>query len=297
MARRDLHGSTVTFLINYNNCKCRAGRTTKLILGFLKDNNRPYDIIVLPRGVEYGQMLTAGDESSGQALNAFNYYKRITGKTTVDVPCVFWNPYYKFEYFGALVGIKTNKGGRGGTPVLDKLATPYYTYLPASRWKRRIGIIQGTRVLMPPEITLFHEIGHVKQYYECQLPTGSQPGALVVADWNHFLTYTTELDADNLERHEIPIAVEYHIPPREYYLSSRAHMKRTLPYDYDATPLAFRMAKDTTARKAENDMLLRLANANISNTPDKARLMSWPGKFIPYDELVAAGTANIVNMV
>ncbi len=67
---------------------------------------------------------------------------------------------------------------------------------------------------MPREITLFHELGHVRQYFE--------EGAKI---WNEMLNNVANIEKKNLEDHENPICKEYGIPVRKHYKHQKACFK------------------------------------------------------------------------
>lgn len=179
-------------------CKTRSA-TARQILQYLEKKPYGYDIIILKDDEEFGQMM-APTGSTGTDLfddkdKKHALYRRLTGKISIDRPVVLWNPKFKFNYYSDVQGLEDN----GPTEVNLKLIysgkkVPYVmTYGKGNKEKARI--ICATSNFMPPEITLFHELGHVKQYFESYR-----------YQWINFTDDLIRLEADNLARHEHPIS-------------------------------------------------------------------------------------------
>lgn len=197
-------------------CMMKAPKTYQAIMGYLINDSFKYDVFVLPKPEAYGQMLTDGDTSGMGAGDALRYYTKKTGSKVVTRPAVFWNPYYHFEYFSDFIGITQNSAGtiqrhdykntKGYISGKDKKLFSYYP------------VIQLSRVRLPPEITLLHELGHVKQFYE--------GGGLV--PWKGRLQNVDQIEADNLKDHENPLTDEYGLPSRIFYKSSRENFRELI---------------------------------------------------------------------
>ena len=166
---------------------------------------REFDVIVLAATETYGQMLTESDRSSPEAIRARQAYTTLTNNTTIDKPVVLWNPSYHFKYYSDVVGVKTLTDG---TMSLCKWNdTPGYVMLKGNI---RITVIQAVLNDMPPEITLFHELGHVKQYY-------AGGGELA---WSGRLSNSASIEAENLSHHENPICRQWPQGVRTHYKHS-----------------------------------------------------------------------------
>ncbi len=187
---------------------------------YLTDQSRPFDVVVIKKGSTYGQMLTDSDKSGAEVRDARKDYKEGFGTAqddsatmTIVRPTVFWCPDYTFEYYGDVKGCDELLG-----EIVPK-AKPgpgdfYYKYKKETKVPGRtmttypvVPVVRYTVSTMAPWIVLYHELGHVKQYYEA----GGELG------WNAKLTNVAAIEADNLLRHENPICKQVTIAIRENY--------------------------------------------------------------------------------
>ena len=198
----------------------RKGSTAKSILTYLDHQDRPFDVVVIPKGLTYGQMLTHRDASGPEVLLAREAYKQAFGQAQDDSrtmqivrPTVFWCPDYKFEYYGDVVGCTQDmSGSMKPKKTVAELAIGeyyyrYYSNMMGRTNKFEVPVVRYTKGFMAPWIVLFHELGHVKQYYEA----GGEGG------WVVRLANTDGIEADNLLRHENPICKETNIAIRLHY--------------------------------------------------------------------------------
>jgi hypothetical protein len=167
---------------------------------------------------------------------------------------VLWNPSYSFEYYGNVKGAKVNEidGTMAVIPNYEAKAFKSYGAYVLMREKRLklkpkkkpmskiqqminekfakemqikvtplvgggkdlIRVLQLTQCTMSAEVVLFHELGHVKQYFE----SGGE------ANWAGRISNadnTAKVEADNLARHE-------NLMSKECGLSIRAHYKHSV---------------------------------------------------------------------
>ncbi len=201
--------------------------TGKAIMEYLADSNRPFDVVVIKNGSTYGQMLTHQDKSSPDVITARQAYKEAFGgaqdnSSTMQIvrPTVFWCPDYKFEYYGDVVGCTQDSYGvMKPKKTLAELKSGEYYYRfyvanilkPGEKTATEIPVVRYTKGFMEPWIVLYHELGHVKQYWE--------GGAANEAEtkWVEKLKDTDAIEADNLKRHENPVCTDIHIAIRLHY--------------------------------------------------------------------------------
>jgi len=191
-------------------------KTAFSIGAYLNHPDRPFDVIILGPDENYGQMLTDMDSSGEEARYARDKYEEHFGTRVIARPVVLWNPNYKFTYFGEITGIKTNGDGSIVLQTYDDLVKGdiFYRYKTPGQFSRLIQIptVRFTKNQMPAWLVFYHELGHVKQYYE----GGVTKNAADII-WTGKLKNTAAIEADNLARHEIPICKEINIPPRAHY--------------------------------------------------------------------------------
>jgi hypothetical protein len=106
-------------------------------------------------------------------------------------PCIVWSPTKKFK---CKAGEITGYSKWSGAPTV------------------KAGSLAET--VLPPEITLIHELGHFKQWIEDPgiFASRGTDGAIT-----HGHTAVKDLEADNLKRHEVPVCKEMGLRQRQNY--------------------------------------------------------------------------------
>lgn len=193
----------------------------KEILTYLQDASRAFDVVVIPNGSTYGQMLTEQDRSSPEVLVARAEYQRafnLQAPIVIARPTVFWCADYRFEYYGDVVGCVSKPNG-DMTPIVNvaqlrpgDFYLQYTTTLYGKASVFKVPVVRYTKAFMEPWIVLLHELGHVKQYFE----GGADPASWDRA-WSVRLGDTDGIEADNLSRHENPVCREAGIAIRQHY--------------------------------------------------------------------------------
>jgi len=194
--------------------RTRAGT---LILDFLKRPEREYDIVLLAPGEIFGQMMTKDDPDGEEVQKAKGVYQRYTGTTVLPRPTVFWCPDYEFEYYGDVDGVSMQADGTITTKPLNMLgAGDFYYQYRAAVGMLKVPVVRYTKGLMPPWVVLFHELGHVKQYFQPGENNARAAGQLDTL-WRQRLLDTANIEAENLAKHENPICNEIGIGCRMHY--------------------------------------------------------------------------------
>jgi len=182
--------------------------TCKKIMEYLKKESCPFDVILLNENEKYGQMLTELDQSSPDAQTGRKKFKNMFGEDKIQYPVVLWNPYYKFDYFGDVEGVIINPSGDVSVPQ-ERALKPGDMYLQhvTNFGTTKVPVVLMTEATMPSWLVLFHELGHVVQYYE----SGGEAG------WGQRLTNVDAIEAENLKLHENPICRHVQLPIRAHY--------------------------------------------------------------------------------
>ena len=186
----------------------KQSRTAHTIWTWLEKEGakREFDVMLLDPGENFGQMLTEGDQSSPDAERGRARYLKDFGGDTLPRPAVLWNPRYDFEYYGDVAGVTVNASGDMVPEPTSKPGGYHYQY-KGKFGTQKIRVVRVTRAFMPAWIVLFHELGHVKQYFE-----GGD-----LAAWKSRLGDTNGIEAENLAKHENPMCVETKKPVRAHY--------------------------------------------------------------------------------
>jgi hypothetical protein len=204
-------------------------QTGAAIARYLEDDARSFDVYVLPRGDKFGEMLAQAEvERNGLVDNpdtnpGYSYLRREFNAITLDRPAVLWNPYHADEYVGGILGLMVDLNGQLKPPSAVTLGDrgvfdSCYVWVPETvtigvgvpRAPNRTEVLPavlGYTVKMPPYIVLFHELGHIKQYYE---GTAEQWTTKLAAPLR-------EIEKDNLNRHEGPLLTNANLPVRSEY--------------------------------------------------------------------------------
>lgn len=76
------------------------------IWAWLQPPGRDVDVLVLARGMNFGQMLTEPDQSGEYVIKGRAEYRAAFGKNVIDRPSVLRNRHYDFDYCGEVEGVK-----------------------------------------------------------------------------------------------------------------------------------------------------------------------------------------------
>lgn len=265
---RDLYDAALLEMDRY--------QTGRAITTFLAEDARPFDVVVLNEDEHYGQLLVNG-EISVQAQTAFEKFRGLTGRAQLDRPTVFWNPTYRFDYFGNVRGLGVNGYGEIQARLLRDTAVGELCY----RFKTRkvpgpgftyneIPVAYATQGAMEPWIVLAHELGHAKQYYT---PPDLDADGLAQA-CSARLANTDAIEAENLAQHENPICRQHGIPIRANYKHSGLGMLNALQsYSGPNKAPALLRAQDM------RDATRKLANASIQAKAAPTPLGEYTGFF------------------
>ncbi|MEN8177257.1 MAG: hypothetical protein ABFS39_01380 [Pseudomonadota bacterium] len=189
----------------------KQSATAHRIWTWLEKSERDFDVIILGQGENFGQMLTEQDRSGVDAVRARGHYSNIFGTTTILRPVVLWNPNYQFDYFGDVKGVHINSSG-DITPMSYRERKGYIYHYKVRSARNKVTVVRVTQAKMPSWIVLFHELGHVTQYFKGNAPLDSA--------WATRLANTQDIEAENLTKHENPICVETGLPIRAHYKHS-----------------------------------------------------------------------------
>lgn len=250
-------------------------QTCKAIMEYLNDgsHSRPFDVILLDDSENFGQMLTESDQTSVDANNARGKFKNAFKEDKIGYPVVLWNPYYKFEYFGDVDGVKMNPSGDVVKKQYSELKSgDMYLQTVNSFGASQTPVVFMIEAEMPSWIVLFHELGHVKQYYE----SGGE------ADWKKKLGNVAAIEADNLKRHEYPICRNVNLPTRGHY-KHNIHGFSTLLQKYSGLSIkeALIQAPNAAKLKEKKATLLQKAKQNGIRSRDlKPGDKKIPGFFV-----------------
>lgn len=236
----------------------RRTQTGWAIWDFLQHDGRDFDVVVLNPGETFGQMMVESDPQSEETVRARDAYQAHTGTRTLARPTVFWCPTYEFDYYGDVDGVTMQRDGTI-MPMANINNLPQGAYYYAYRAGKRVvsvPVIRYTRASMPSWLVLYHELGHVKQYYQ---PRALLPQADVVDLWNIRLTDTASIEAENLALHENPICRQIQIAERKHYKHMANGMGNVASaYAVNKAP-ALRVANNAADRVLKDAELLALA--------------------------------------
>lgn len=242
----------------------KQSKTAMKIFTYLEKPKLPFDVIILSRGENYGQMLTDQDQSGAEAVVARDKYNEHFGTRTIARPTVLWNPFYDFEYFGDVTGVRLTPDGQIYPKLLGELKSGdyYYQYKTTGKFARtiKVPVVRCTLSTMPAWIVLYHELGHVKQYFE--------GGNNAVNTWIEKLKDTASIEADNLDRHENPICKEAQLGIREHYKHMRIGFDAVLSAYTGAKAPAFRTSPSPMQRAIDDATLRQQAQQNASTGAD-----------------------------
>jgi hypothetical protein len=219
----------------------RGFRTGAAIYDYLfaPNSGRDFNVIVLAAGSTYGEMLAPPEQANDNAANAFNTAFGVNydqhglyqpQHRDLALPTVLWCPDYRLNYFGDCEGLYWNAGANLVIPPPDNAqqnAWPGAHYhpgdppaaYPGEYVYRRGGdakrVVRLTWYWMPSWLVLYHELGHVKQYY-------SAPAGTRYATWgNRLNNILNDIEAQNLRLHEKWLCRESGIPVRKHYNDDR----------------------------------------------------------------------------
>jgi len=229
----------------------------KLVLQHLESPDHEFDIVVLPNGSTYGQMMVEQDPISEETTRARAEYFKHTRSNVIERPTVFWCPDYSFTYYGDVSGIRMMDDGTVTTKQVNSLVAGdyYYKYANGRFPPVQLPVVRYTKSEMPPWIVLHHELGHVKQYYS------GTPQAWVLR-----LADTAQIEAENLALHENPIC-------RNAGIAIRAHYKHMVngfgivaaAYAIEKKRPALRVSTSSKDRTRDDAELEKMVVANNDN--------------------------------
>jgi hypothetical protein len=259
MTVKDIKGASIlAFRLALDEGLSRS-RSAAQIWSWLQKSDREFDVIVLGRGLEFGQMLTEGDKSGPDAERGRQHYLQTFGGTTIARPVVLWNPHYDFDYFGDVDGVEIGAAG-DIKPIEARRAGGYVYQQKGKMGIARVRVIRVTAGKMPAWVVLFHELGHVKQYFEA--------GGL--SGWQGRLHDTNAIEADNLADHEHPICRDLRLPVRAHYKHSALGFADVVQkYSSGMNVNAWKSAADVAARARIETALKAEADTNSLATPDR----------------------------
>lgn len=136
----------------------------KAVSEFLKIQGRDFDVVVLPNGSTYGQMMVEEDPLSEGTVRARDEYCKRTRAQVLARPTVFCCPDYSFTYFGDVSGIGMQDGGSIVTKQIHSLVRgDYYYRYPNGRYAPvKVPVVRYKKSETPSWIVLHHELGYVK---------------------------------------------------------------------------------------------------------------------------------------
>ena len=157
------------------------------------------------------------EEQSGVGAFGFNPrekyldLKRGSGAVLASMPnpVVYWCPDCRYTVYAHIAPAGALLWNAGGytinafpTHVMQKA-----TMFGATRNLITRPLVWATKLLLSPEVVLFHELGHIRQYLTAKAKYVGWLGSNNIA----------ALEADNLEKHEWPICQDYHYGRRANY--------------------------------------------------------------------------------
>lgn len=201
---------------------------------------RDFDVVVLADTDNFGQMLTESDQSGPDAVRGRQCALEALGGNTIVRPTVLWSPSYAFTYYGDVKGVAFNSSGDTIAERTKSTGGYYYQY-KLGKATHEVRVIRVTKSQMPAWIVLYHELGHVKQYFDC----GGADG------WRRRLSDTSSIEAENLAKHENPICVETS-------RAIRAHYKHSI-YGFNDLKQRYSFGKKANAWKESDNPIERTA--------------------------------------
>jgi hypothetical protein len=204
----------ISFQVNVHNA-IKVSSAARKIWDYLQQQKCEFDVVILGRGQNFGQMLTEQDQSSADVAGARDVYRQVFSTprnpaSKIIRPVVLWNPDYQFEYFGNVEGAKIEPNG--DIKPLGPREPGGYVYKYKTAFSVTTRVIRLTRAKMASWIVLFHELGHTKQFWE-----GGATLAQAEQAWLTRLGKTAAIEADNLAHHENPMCADVRIAPRAHY--------------------------------------------------------------------------------
>ncbi len=224
-----------------------------------KDNEgRDFDVVVLADTDNFGQMLTESDQSGPDAERGRLRALEALGRKTIERPVVLWNPSYAFPYYGDVKGVTFNSSGDTKAEPTKSTEGYYYQYKSGIA-TLEARVIRVTKSQMPAWIVLYHELGHVKQYFDC----GGADG------WERRLSDTSSIEAENLTKHENPICVETNRAIRAHYKHSIYGFNDLIQqYSFGKKANAWKESDNRNERAALEKELEREANQSAKDKPE-----------------------------
>lgn len=237
----------------------KQSRTAHRIWTWLEKDGRDFDLLVLDGNQNFGQMLTESDQSGPDAQRGRQHHRAVFGDREIPRPTVLWNPDYDFDYFGDVKGVEINAAGDVAPMDTNRKQGYLYRYkLPLG--KQTVRVIRVTKGKMPAWVVLYHELGHVKQYYE-----GGSADA-----WTVRLNNTSAIEAENLDKHENPICRDIGRPIRAHYKHSTHGFHDLIQrYSLGRKQNAWKCANDVPDREEIERRLREEAVQNSRVNPDQ----------------------------
>lgn len=195
-----------------------GSKACKAITDYLTTIDAKFDIFILPQHIQNGSMNSISD-SGGQTGNDASRCYQQAGRQWLERPTIFWNPSCSVRIYSEVKGVKdiglvdfarmnTRDIPRGqGTQTLV-----YRKLNPGNRFAPHTDkvVILASEVTLDPWMVLFHELGHMKQYFTLaqSMNVKAHDPALETA-WGAKAFTPASCEPENLELHENPIT-EFH---------------------------------------------------------------------------------------
>lgn len=208
-----------------------GSKPCKLITDYLDLIDAKFDIFILPTHIMNGSMNSISDDGGVSGNDARRNYEAI-GLIWLERPTIFWNPACSVKIYSDVKGTMP-KGATDWTRMTFReipQGEPTLVY-------RRVGnkfapfidevVILATEVVLDPWMVLFHELGHMKQYFTV---ANGRPAHRddVEVDWGAKAFGSNSCEPENLELHENPIT-KFHCASqfRERYYHDGFHINNT----------------------------------------------------------------------
>lgn len=210
-----------------------GSKPCKDISDWLTRVDAKFDIFILPPEIQNGSMNSVSDSGGDSGSDATRNYAR-SGKRWLERPTVFWNPTCSVKIYSDVKGTKP-KGVTDWTRMQLREIPPGEETLVYRRVGNKYApfldevVILAAEVVLDPWMVLFHELGHMKQYFTLaeQLNLSAHAPALERA-WAAKAFSPASCEPENLDLHENPIT-KFHCAGqfRERYYHDGFHINNT----------------------------------------------------------------------
>ncbi len=198
----------------------KTGRRIHERLKLLNDCGLGYDVILLPGTADEGRMMARQDFSNLTDVLVKTYTDNFKGSNNVERPVVLWNPAYLMEYLGDMCGVRVlNNFGKDLYRSINKNCC--FWSLSTGPKKEEQPHIIAQSAWLPSWVVLYHELGHVLQYYSEILDIGVPAGVdleKLTKDrfnacdtaWQGRVRNLAKLEQENLDLNERPLCSSFH---------------------------------------------------------------------------------------